>query len=121
MSRSYLSLAAAILCITLAGAGPAHAAQDFTRYQTHELTQMREQARYWDQTDRGAYRSEMQTRMQAMSSEERAALRAERGGQSQGQGQGSMRRLQDGSGGGQGPRQSAGEPGGRRGGGGGRR
>jgi hypothetical protein len=61
------------------------AAEDFSAYSTEELQQKRSEARNMSEADRAAYRSEMQTRMGAMSDEERAQMR--QGGGAGGQGE----------------------------------
>ena len=73
-------------------------AVDFTQYSNDELMGMKSEVRSWDSDKRDAFRTEMQSRMQSMSQEERQALKGSGGGQGKGSGQ----RLRDGSGMGQG-------------------
>ena len=66
-------------------AGPALAA-DFTGYTTEELLQMRQENQVGTE-DREAFRSELRSRMQAMTAEERSAMQQEYGfGRGSGQG-----------------------------------
>jgi len=71
-------------------------AVDFSQISTEELMGMRGTISV---SERPAFRAEMQSRLQAMTAEERQAYTAERRNNSD-QGQGSMQRLRDGSGGG---------------------
>jgi len=71
-------------------------ATDFSQLTTDELFAMRGSV---SAEDRDAFKAEMQSRMQAMSPEERQAYTSQRR-QGNGQGNGTMKRLRDGSGGG---------------------
>lgn len=71
-------------------------ATDFSQMTMEELNAMRGTV---STEERDAFRAEMQSRLQAMTPEERQAYSAERRNNSD-QGQGSMQRLRDGSGGG---------------------
>ncbi len=79
-------------------------AADYSQMTTDELTSLRGSVPV---ENREAFRSEMQSRMQAMTPQERAKYRADRGmgkhqgankGKGQGNGQGTHQRLRDGSG-----------------------
>jgi len=72
-------------------------AVDYTQMTTEELNAMRGTVAV---EDRDAFRAEMQSRMQAMTVEERQAMSAQR--QASGQGMGQGQRLRDGSGAGMG-------------------
>jgi len=71
-------------------------ATDFSQMTIEELNAMRGTV---PTDERDAFRAEIQNRLQVMTSEERQAYAAERRNNSD-QGQGSMQRLRDGSGGG---------------------
>ena len=71
-------------------------AVDYTQITTEELNTMRGTVAA---EDRDTFRAEMQSRMQAMTTEERQAFIAQR--QASGQGMGQGQRLRDGSGAGQ--------------------
>lgn len=79
-------------------------AADYADVSTDELVEMRTQARDFSTEDRDAFRSEMQGRMQSMSTEERALYQEMNGnrGQGQGDGTGKMKRYGQGSGDGSG-------------------
>ena len=85
-------------------------AQDFSNYSTQDLVRMRDQIAYMGEAERNAYSAERQSRMQAMSQEERLSFRADSGSSERrnrsgtGKGQGSQyrKKLRDGSGGGRG-------------------
>jgi hypothetical protein len=91
-------------------------AQDFSSYSTQDLMQMRGQMTYMGEADRNAYMAERQSRMQAMSQEERMSFRADSSGSEprkmsgagNGQGSQSRKQLRDGSGGGSGSGRGAG-------------
>ncbi len=92
------------------------AAEDFSSYSTDDLIQMRDQARYMSEEDKDAYRAERQSRMDAMSQEERQAMRngnesgrsRNMSGADQGQGTRTRSRLRDGSGSGSGKHRGGG-------------
>lgn len=83
-------------------------AQDFSSYSTRDLFRMRGQMTYMSEEQRGAYGAECQSRLQAMTTEERMSFRADSGGNKlgnrsgagNGHGSQSRQRLHDGSGGG---------------------
>lgn len=70
-------------------------AVDFSQMTTEELNAMRGTVAV---EDRDAFRAEMQSRIQAMTAEEREAFIAQRQASGQGMGQGNGQRLRDGSG-----------------------
>ncbi len=79
-------------------------AQDFSNYSTQDLMQMRGQMTYMGEADRSAYMAERQSRVQAMSQEERMSFRADssssehrnKSGAGNGQGSQSRKQLRDG-------------------------
>lgn len=95
-----LKTVAGILVLT-AGSISVEAA-DYADLSNDDLVQMRSQAREMAPEDRESYRTEMQSRMQSMSSDERTLFREmnEMGGQ--GNGSGKMNRYGQGSGDGSG-------------------
>ena len=84
-------LAATLMSVSLFAA-------DYTQMTTEELNAMRGTVAV---EDRDAFRAEMQSRMQAMTAEEREAFIAQRQASGQGRGQGQGQHLRDGSGAGQ--------------------
>lgn len=74
-------------------------AVDYTQMTTEELNAMRGTIAV---EDRDAFRAEMQSRMQAMTTEERQAYIEQRQASGQSMGQGNGQRLRDGSGAGMG-------------------
>ena len=74
--------------VLTAGSISVAAAADYTDLSNEELVQMRSEVRELAPEDRESYRTEMQSRMQSMSSEERALFREmnELGGQGDGSG-----------------------------------
>ena len=97
-------------------------AQDFSDYSTRDLARLRDQTTYMSEAERSAYSAERQSRMQAMSQEERMSFRADSGSSSErrnmsgagnGQGSQSRKQLRDGSGGGSGRGGGGGGGGGR--------
>ncbi len=95
-----LKTVAGVLLLT-AGSISVEAA-DYADFSNDDLVQMRSQAREMAPDDRESYRTEMQSRMQSMSSDERTLFREmnEMGGQ--GNGSGKMNRYGQGSGDGSG-------------------
>lgn len=92
----YLNTAIGILSLTAGSIGVASAV-DYTDLSNDELVQMRTEARELAPEDRESYRTEMQSRMQSMDSEERSLFRQmnEMGGQ--GEGSGKMNRYGQGN------------------------
>jgi hypothetical protein len=77
-------------------------AADYSDFSNEELVQQRSQVRELAPEDRDSYRTEMQGRMQSMSSDERALFRDMNNMGGQGDGSGQMNRYGQDSGGGQG-------------------
>ena len=77
-------------------------AADYSDFSNEELVQQRSQVRELAPEDRDSYRTEMQSRMQSMSSDERTLFRDLNNMDRQGNGSGQMNRYGQGSGGGQG-------------------
>lgn len=92
----YLNTVIGILSLTAGSIGVASAV-DYTDLSNDELVQMRSEARELAPEDRESYRTEMQSRMQSMDSEERSLFRQmnEMGGQ--GEGSGKMNRYGQGN------------------------
>ncbi len=85
ISRYIRKIAPAGILAAALAAGPALAA-DFTGYTTEELLQMRQENQISPE-DREAFRSELRSRMQAMTPEERSSMQQEYGfGRGSGQG-----------------------------------
>ncbi|MBL3599599.1 MAG: hypothetical protein JMN25_07000 [gamma proteobacterium endosymbiont of Lamellibrachia anaximandri] len=99
MTKS-LKVMAGIMALTI-GSISVEAA-DYADISNEEMVQMRSQIREQSYEDREGYRTEMQSRMQAMDSEERSLFRQmnETGGQ--GEGSGKMNRYGQGGGNGSG-------------------
>ena len=95
--RHYLNSVIGIVALTAGSIGVA-TAEDYTNLSNDELVQIRSQVRELAPEDRESYRTEMQSRVQAMDSEERALFRSmnEMGGQ--GEGTGNMNRYGQGEG-----------------------
>ena len=87
--------------IALIGLGVINAAvaADYSSVSTEELMNMRSQTRDMSTQDRDSYRSEMRSRAQSMSDDERSSFQ-QMGGQGSGGGSGSQNRYGQGSGGG---------------------
>ena len=127
----WLKTVAGVLALTAGSISWVEAA-DYENLSNDELVQMRSQAREMGPEDRESYRTEMQTRMQSMSSDERAlyremnktggqgdgARKMNRYGQGNSNGSGSMNRYGQGEnqryGSGYSSRQGGGKGGGRR-------
>lgn len=89
-------------------------ATDYSAMTTEELMEMRSQSSDMSTEDRDSYRSEMSSRVQSMSDDERLSFQQTRG-QSSSSGNGSQNRSRQGSGGGSygsgyGSRQGGGKP-----------
>lgn len=90
-----------VLMIAIAGFSSSVVyAVDYSSYTNEQMIQMRNEIQYMSDIELNAYRSEMQTRMQSMTSSEREQLRATSGSDS-GKGSSTRSQLRDGSGGGQ--------------------
>lgn len=84
MNRWLISMVTGLVLVS-----GAMAAEDFSAYSIEELQQKRNEIRTMSDTDRTAFRQEMQKRMSSMSDEERARFRQDFGG---GEGAGRMNR-----------------------------
>ena len=93
--KNCLKKVAGILVLT-AGSISVHAA-DYADLSTDELVQQRSQVRELAPEDRESYRTEMQSRMQSMSSDERALFRETNNMGGQGDGSGQMNRYGQGN------------------------
>ncbi len=100
------------LMITLVLTSGAKAA-DYSSYTNEEMVQMRSQARDMSQQEHDAFRSDMQSRKQSMSSEERSRFRQQNGMSGQGNRYGQSNRGGQGNGDGQNHRYGQGGGGGR--------
>lgn len=96
-----LNRTALVMVLTALSTGVATAA-DYTQLSNEELVQMRSQARELSDEDRAVYRSEMQGRMESMSSEERNQFRQDNAMGGQGNGEGNRNRYGQGQGDGSG-------------------
>ncbi|MEN8107961.1 MAG: hypothetical protein ABFS22_08135 [Pseudomonadota bacterium] len=98
--KNILKTVAGIMVLT-AGSISAEAA-DYSDFSNEELVQQRSQVRELAPEDRESYRTEMQSRMQSMSSNERALFREMNNMGGQGDGSGKTNRYGQGSGNGSG-------------------
>jgi hypothetical protein len=89
--KKYLKTVAGIMLFS-AGTISAEAA-DYAGFSNEELVQQRSQVRQLAPEDRESYRTEMQSRMQSMSSDERALFRETNNMGGQGDGSGKMNRY----------------------------
>jgi len=92
----WLKTAAGVLALTAGSISWAEAA-DYENLSNEEMVQMRSQAREMAPGDREGYRTEMQNRMQSMSSDERALYRDMNETGRQGGGAGKMNRYGQGN------------------------
>ena len=92
----WLKTVAGVLALTAGSVSWAEAA-DYENLSNEEMVQMRSQARQMAPEDREGYRTEMQTRMQSMSSDERALYRDMNETGRQGGGAGKMNRYGQGN------------------------
>ena len=92
----FLNSVIGIVVLTAGSIGVA-TAEDYTNLSNDELVQMRSQIRELAPEDRENYRTEMQSRVQAMDSEERALFRSMNEMSGQGKGTGNMNRYGQGS------------------------
>ena len=107
----------AVAGIMVLGAGSVSVqAADYADFSNEELVQQRAQVRELAPEDRASYRTEMQSRMQSMSSDERALFRDLNNMGGQGNGSGQMNRYGQGSGDGSGKKHRYGQGGGQGGG-----
>ena len=92
----WLKTVAGVLALTAGSVSWAEAA-DYENLSNDEMVQMRSQAREMVPEDRKSYRTEMQTRMQSMSSDERALYRDMNKTGGPGDGAGKMNRYGQGN------------------------
>ena len=93
--KNYLKTVAGIM--VLAAGSISVQAADYADLSNDELVQMRSQAQVMAPEDRESYRTEMQGRMQSMSSDERALFRETNNMGGQGNGSGEMNRYGQGN------------------------
>ena len=104
----WLKTVAGVLALTAGSISWVEAA-DHEKLSNDEPVQMRLQAREMKSEDRQSYRTDMQTRMQAMSSSERALYREMNGTSGQGNGDRKLRRYGQGNSNGSGNRNRHGQ------------
>ena len=95
--RNYLSSLITVMALTAGTTGVA-SAEDYTDLSNDELVQMRSRVRELAPEERASYRTEVQNRVQAMDSNERALFRSMNEAGGQGEGSGSMNRYGKGGG-----------------------
>ena len=88
-----------VIAVVAVSAGPIStiSAADYADLSNDEMVQIRSQARAMAPEDRDNYRTEMQSRMQSMSSDERALFREMNEMSGQGNGKGKMNRYGQGN------------------------